>query len=168
MKMKRTALYTKIIIVLALLILFYHSEVFGRTVKKEEKFEKHLSIESSNGINARFFDFSGQGQGKTFLEKNELIIATLDKLEPVSWHPHRDILLVKEIDKGSNNRCYLLNIEEEEFEKKESNRSLYILGDQYSNKARWSEDGGTLTLYSTLNDNEYTYEVSNFVNLTQQ
>lgn len=154
-----------------LYLFIFLTAVFGicfadRQPTKEEKFEKHLILESPSGIKARFFEFSEKGQGKTFLEKDEIIITTLNHVQPISWHPTRDILLVKEYSSGKDNRCYLLDIGAEEYSKK-GDRDGYILGDRYVNRARWSEDGTKVTLYSTFNEEEYTYDLAKYVNMEQ-
>lgn len=136
--------------------------IAARKPNKEEMTAKHLMMKSPAGMKARFFKLSGKGQGKTFIEKDEIIIATLEHAKPISWHPKMDILLVKEFTGSENDRCYLLNIGEGEYSKKGKRRSLYVMGDKYSNKARWSEDGMEVVLYSTMSDKENTYKINEY------
>jgi len=137
-------------------------------VKKEEKFQKHLVIESPSGINARFFKFSGEGNGKTFIEKDEIIITTLDHAQPISWHPRKDILVVKEYSADDDNRCYILNIGAGEYNKKGKKRKNYIMGSRYVNRVKWSKDGTKVTLYSTFTEDEDTYEIAKYTIIVEE
>lgn len=154
--------YAAITVLLAFLLVC--CPVFAdKGVSKEDMFEKHLTIKSPSGLNARFFQFSGKGNGKTFIEKKEVIIATIDNVMPVSWHPTEDILIVKEYTGNSDDRCYLLNIGAEEYKKNIDDRLSYILGDPHSNRVKWSKDGSSFTLYSTYGDKEYKYNLSDLI-----
>jgi len=152
----------RMIILLVIIAVLTSACIAARKPKKEEMTAKHLMLKSPSGLKARFFKLSGKGQGKTFIERDEIIIATLEHAKPISWHPKMDILLVKEYTGSGDDRCYLLNIGEGEYSKKGKRRYQYVMGDKYSNKAIWSKDGTKVTLYSTMNDKESTYNINEY------
>jgi hypothetical protein len=154
--------YAALIILMAFLLV--SCPVFAdKGVSKEDMFEKHLNLESPSGLKARFFQFSGKGNGKTFIEKKDVIIATIDNAMPIAWHPTEDILIVKEYRGNDDDKCYILNIAKGEYAKNPADRSAYILGDPYCNRAKWSKDGEKFTLYSTFGSKEYTYNLADLI-----
>lgn len=78
-------------------------------------------------------------------DKEGKVLAKIKGVDPMSFSPVDDILLVKELTDGDDSRQYLLNIGAGEFTKK-GKRTEYVFGGKYVTEARWSSDGKTIIL----------------------
>ena len=153
-----------IMIILMLMVLGIAS-LGAKMPKKDEKFHKHLCLESPTGIKARYYQY-GEGRSKMFIEKDTIVMARLKNVRPMSWHPKMDILLVKEDGVDDDNRCYLLNIGEKEFSKGDKDRQEYVFGSRYVNRVKWSKDGTKVILISTFMDYEKEFDISKYTKIT--
>ncbi|MCE1248560.1 MAG: hypothetical protein LWY06_18130 [Firmicutes bacterium] len=152
-----------VLMVFLAFIMFCCPVYADKGVSKDDIFEKHIAIKSDSGLTARFFHFSEKGNGKIFIERKEVVIATIQNAMPISWHPTEDILVVKEYRGTDDDRCYILNIGAGEYKKDPADRSSWILGDPHCNRVKWSKDGSSFTLYSSYGSKEYKYNLSDLV-----
>ena len=139
---------------------------FADAVKKGEEFQKHTCLESSSGIKARYYKYN-EGRSKLFIEKDEIVLARLNNVRPMAWHPEMDILVVMEDAADDDNCCYLLNIGEKEFSKNDKDRKDYIMGNRYVNRVKWSKDGSKVILSSTFMDYEKEFDISKYTVLAK-
>lgn len=129
----------------------------AKDISRDEMFEKHKALESGSGLCARFFKYSPE-RGKMFIEKRGKVVAEVENIQPVSWHPERDVLLVREYGSNTEQKYFILYIERGEYEKKGENRD-HLFGNRYCNRFRWSKDGGEVTVYSTMDEKSPEYSI---------
>ncbi len=156
-------------LVVILIVLFYMMGIaasFADSVKKGEEFQKHTCLESSSGIKARYYKYN-EGRSKLFIEKDEIVMAKLDNVRPMAWHPKMDILVVMEDSADDDNRCYLLNIGEKEYSKNDKDRKEYVMGNRYVNRVKWSKDGSRVILSSTFMDYEEEFDISKYAQMAK-
>ncbi len=128
--------------------LFFVSCRRSKTTNKTEEVDYSISITSPGGYTALGVKVHGEeGAGKTIIKKGDNTLGELPYSLPVSFSPTEDILLVAEYAPDDDCQHYLLNIGAGELSKDESKRLDYVFGGRYANKASWSSDGKTITLY---------------------
>ena len=108
----------------------------------------HQSVTSPGGYIAHSFRFAtkdGDPEGRVLIEKDGQIIATIVGVQAVSFSPTSDILLVREAVADDDLRHYFLNIGKGQFTRK-GDRTSYVFGSRYVDKAKWSANGKQVTL----------------------